>query len=131
MDFELGKEYVIKVTEKDGIVPLFEFNRSRFFDKDYDDPDLLSNDERERIINYLLKDIKKKSAEIYKELDSAITYVSNYTTNKEVFKQVFGFDPNTNTCVMSKDCCNGNPAECDGCRFNDWWNAPYKESEKK
>lgn len=36
MNFELGKEYIVTVTDK-GIVPVDEFNRERFYDKDNDD----------------------------------------------------------------------------------------------
>lgn len=33
MNFELGKEYIVKVSEK-GIIPIEEFESDRFFDKD-------------------------------------------------------------------------------------------------
>jgi hypothetical protein len=47
-------------------------------------------------------------------------------TNGEVVKAVFGFKPRKNTCIIPKLFCNGNPAECDGCKYNDWWNSPYE-----
>lgn len=46
-------------------------------------------------------------------------------TNGDVINVIFGFEPRKNTCILPKDYCNGNPAECDGCKFNNWWNARY------
>lgn len=45
MNFELGKEYIVTVTDK-GIVPVDEFNRERFYDKDNDDLDFLTDEEK-------------------------------------------------------------------------------------
>ena len=45
MNFELGKEYIVAVTNK-GLVPIDEFDRERFYDKDNDDLDLLTDEEK-------------------------------------------------------------------------------------
>ena len=50
-------------------------------------------------------------------------------TNKEKFEEIFGFEPNTNTCLIPKSKCNGNPAECNGCQYDDWWTSEYKAKE--
>lgn len=57
MSFELGKEYIVAVTDK-GIVPVDEFNRERFYDKDNDDLDLLTDEEKVVVINDVLDKIK-------------------------------------------------------------------------
>lgn len=45
MNFELGKEYIVAVTDK-GMVPIDEFDRERFYDKDNDDLDFLTDEEK-------------------------------------------------------------------------------------
>ncbi len=52
-------------------------------------------------------------------------------TNGDMIMAIFGFEPRKNTCILPKDYCNGNPAECDGCKFNDWWNAPYEGGKEE
>ena len=59
MSFELGKTYIVDVTEK-GIVPLMEFDRNRWFNKDHDDLDLLTDEEKIVIVNDMLDKIKVK-----------------------------------------------------------------------
>lgn len=52
--------------------------------------------------------------------------IAGKITNGDMIKAMFGFEPRKSTCILPKDYCNGNPAECDGCKFNEWWNSPYK-----
>ena len=53
MNFELGKEYIVRVTEK-GIIPIDEFDRARFFDKDCDSLEFLTDEEKAEVINEVL-----------------------------------------------------------------------------
>lgn len=64
MNFELGKSYIVDVTEK-GIIPLMEFDRNLWVNKDYDDLDFLTDEEKEVIVNGVLNKIR---AEIHKVL---------------------------------------------------------------
>jgi hypothetical protein len=57
MNFELGKSYIVNVTEK-GIIPLMEFDRSKWYNKDYDDLDFLTDAEKNVIINSVLNKIR-------------------------------------------------------------------------
>lgn len=75
--------------------------------------------------NYL--DLKEKYAKLK---ENAIT-IPKGATNGDMMKAIFGFEPRKNTCILPLDYCNGNPTECDGCRFNDWWNAPYEREVEK
>ena len=59
-----------------------------------------------------------------------VVLIPKNATNGDVIKVIFGFEPRKNTCILPKDYCNGNPTECDGCKFNDWWNAPYNPPEQ-
>ena len=59
------------------------------------------------------------------------TPIPDNATNEDVAELVWGFKPRENTCIIPKTKCNGNPAECDGCRFDDWWNAPYQKGGKE
>ena len=57
VNFELGKEYIVRVDEK-GIIPIEEFDRERYFDKDNDDIEFLTDEEKDIIINEVLNDMK-------------------------------------------------------------------------
>lgn len=67
MNFELGKEYIVRVTEK-GIIPIDEFDRVRFFDKDNDSLEFLTDEEKQVIIDSALKELKCEIVEKIKEL---------------------------------------------------------------
>lgn len=56
MTFELGKQYIVEVT-KNGIIPREEFNREKFFDKDHDNLEFLTDEEKTAIINDVLDSI--------------------------------------------------------------------------
>lgn len=70
MNFELGKTYIVNVTEK-GIIPSMEFDRSKWFNKDYDDLEFLTDEEKEVIVNKALNEIK---AEIKQTADEEQKY---------------------------------------------------------
>lgn len=45
MIFELGKTYIVDVTEK-GIMPLMVFEEDKWFNKDHDNLNFLTNEEK-------------------------------------------------------------------------------------
>ena len=53
-------------------------------------------------------------------------------TNKEKFKEVFGFTPNPDAeCLLPVWVCDSQNGRClapggDDCPFADWWNDEYK-----
>lgn len=57
MIFEIGKTYIVDVTEK-GITPSMEFDKDRWFDKDHDDLDFLTDAEKVIVINTVLDKIR-------------------------------------------------------------------------
>lgn len=66
MTFELGKTYIVDVTEN-GIIPLEMFDRDRWYNKEYDDLDFLTYEEKTVVINDVLDKIK---AEIMHEVNN-------------------------------------------------------------
>lgn len=63
MNFELEKEYIVKVS-KEGIIPIEEFKSDRFYDKDHDDLDFLTDEEKIVVINDVLDKIKAEIEQI-------------------------------------------------------------------
>lgn len=59
MNFKLGKKYIVEVTEK-GIIPREEFLEERYIDKDHDDLDFLTDEEKMVIVNEVLYKIRKE-----------------------------------------------------------------------
>ncbi len=57
MIFEIGKQYIVSVTEN-RIVSIEEFSKERYFDKEHDSIDFLTDEEKEVIINNVLDEIK-------------------------------------------------------------------------
>ena len=57
MIFEFGKTYIVDVTEK-GITPLMIFDEDRWYDKDHDDLDFLTDEEKIVVINDVLDKIR-------------------------------------------------------------------------
>ena len=66
MFFEFGKTYIVDVTEK-GITPLMIFDEDRWYDKDHDDLDFLTDEEKIVVINDVLDKIR---AEIKAKYDT-------------------------------------------------------------
>ena len=62
MNFELGKKYIVEVTEK-GIIPREEFLEERYFDKDFDDLDFLTDEEKVVVVNDVLDKIRTEIEE--------------------------------------------------------------------
>ena len=56
MTFELGKTYIVDVTEK-GIIPQEVFDKDRWYNKDSDDLDFLTDEEKIVVINDVLNKI--------------------------------------------------------------------------
>ncbi len=89
MNFELGKNYIVDVTEK-GIIPLMEFDNSKWYNKDYDDLDFLTDEEKTAAVNDALGEIivglkahkwnkDEGSKAIYDSaINDAITYIEEY-----------------------------------------------------
>ena len=47
-------------------------------------------------------------------------------TNKEKFREIFGFNPRTDNCPdLNPKVCQQQKS-CDDCTFQDWWSKPYK-----
>ena len=57
MTFEFGKRYIVDVTER-GITPLMVFDRDRWHDKDHDDLDFLTDEEKIVVINDVLEKVR-------------------------------------------------------------------------
>lgn len=70
MNFELGKEYIVKVSEE-GIIPIEEFDSDRFYDKDHDDLDFLTDEEKIVVINNVLDKIRAEIDQQEKWLQQA------------------------------------------------------------
>ena len=62
MNFELGKKYIVEVTEK-GIIPREEFLEERYIDKDLDDLDFLTDEEKIVVVNDVLDKIRTEIEE--------------------------------------------------------------------
>ena len=56
MNFELGKKYIVEVSER-GIIPREQFLEERYIDKDHDDLDFLTDEEKAVVINEVLDKI--------------------------------------------------------------------------
>ena len=59
MNFELGKQYIVEVTDK-GIIPIEEFDREKYYNKDTDDLDFLTDEEKDLIVQSVSEDIARK-----------------------------------------------------------------------
>lgn len=63
MIFELGKSYIVSVTEK-GIIPLLEFDNSQWYNKDSNDLDFLTEEEKTIVVNKVLDEITAEIVEL-------------------------------------------------------------------
>lgn len=70
MTFEFGKKYIVDVTER-GITPLMVFDEDRWYDKDHDDLDFLTDEEKIVVINDVLDKIRAEIEE-YKSRQLAL-----------------------------------------------------------
>ena len=62
MNFKLGKKYIVKVTEK-GIIPREEFLEERYINKDFDDLEFLTDEEKVVVVNSVLDKIRAEIIE--------------------------------------------------------------------
>lgn len=76
MIFELGKSYIVDVTEK-GIIPLMEFDNSKWYNKDQDDLDFLTDEEKDVIINSVLNKIRAEIEELKKISEKHQSVIDN------------------------------------------------------
>ena len=82
MTFELGKTYIVDVTEK-GIIPQEVFNKDRWYNKDYDDLDFLTDEEKIVVINDVLDKIR---AEIEQITDTMGVSYNQYVSKIDVLQ---------------------------------------------
>ena len=47
-------------------------------------------------------------------------------TNREKFKETFGFKPRNVTCPMSSKVCELYNRDCKNCPIDGWWDKEYK-----
>ena len=99
MNFELGKTYIVNVTEK-GIIPSMEFDRSQWFNKDYDDLEFLTDKEKTAIVNDTLDKIRTEIIQLpyqrifgkvnsYSLLDAVVEIIDKYKAKNEVKDKYF------------------------------------------
>jgi len=86
MNFELGKEYIVKVSEE-GIIPIEEFRSDRFFDIESSDLDFLTDEEKTFVINDVLDKIRAEIAE-YGSIMVAYAITEDTKTDKGIEKLV-------------------------------------------
>ncbi len=110
MNFELGKEYIVKVSEE-GIIPIEEFESDRFFDKDHDDLDFLTDEEKTAAVNDALGTIiaglkahkwnkDEGSKAIYDSaINDAITYIDEYMNRRDNAIQATDFLAEARACA--------------------------------
>lgn len=92
MTFELGKTYIVDVTEN-GIIPQEVFDRDRWCNKKYDDLDFLTYEEKTAVINDVLDKIK---AEIMHEVNNHKKRITLYDINKYRAKSEVNADEDSN-----------------------------------
>ncbi len=85
MNFELNKKYIVEVTNK-GIIPIEEFCEERFFDKDHDELDFLTDEEKEFIIRQTCEDLMQS---IKTHRLEAGKYNSVLISNKVEYDEIF------------------------------------------
>jgi hypothetical protein len=56
--------------------------------------------------------------------------VTTMHTNRDKFKEVFGFEPNEKECIAPEIVCIANNSDCRRCPFFDWFGREYKECFK-
>ena len=85
MNFELGKEYIVKVSEE-GIVPVEEFSSDRFYDKDHDELDFLTNEEKKLVVSQVLSKLRSDIKDWQTDIHD-----NEYDANKHdfVFERIF------------------------------------------
>ncbi len=79
MNFELGKMYIVDVTEN-GIIPLDVFDKDRWYDKYYDELDFLTDEEKIVVINNVLGKIRAEILKPYSGFELGDGFRDGYNT---------------------------------------------------
>ena len=78
MRFELGKTYIVEVTEN-GIIPTEEFNEEHYYDKDHDDLDFWTDEEKAVVV-------KERDKEWLKMIDNIVDAIWFETAKSVISK---------------------------------------------
>ena len=94
MNFELGKKYIVEVTEK-GIIPREEFLEERYINKDLDDLEFLTDEEKVVVANEVLDKIRAEIVEMWQHepcaiesgcLDEVLEVIDKYKADEEIIE---------------------------------------------
>ena len=94
MNFELGKKYIVEVTEK-GIIPREEFLEERYINKDLDDLEFLTDEEKVVVVNEVLDKIRAEIDEMWQHepcaiesgcLDEVLEVIDKYKADEEIIE---------------------------------------------
>ena len=92
MTFELGNQYIVDVTER-GIIPVAKFDHERYFDRDTDDLEFLTDEEKSVVINQALVKIRdeitgemmcRSEFAFSKTMSCALDIIDKYIIESEV-----------------------------------------------
>lgn len=86
MNFEIGKQYIVRVSEN-GIIPIDEFSEERYFDIEHDSIDFLTDEEKMVIINSVLDKIKTEIERMdYLTIEDGSDGYDNYVDRYDVLQ---------------------------------------------
>ncbi len=83
MNFELGKQYIVEVTDK-GIIPIEEFDREKYYNKDTDDLDFLTDEEKDLIIQSVSEEIAGKLYDNVKKVIDECCHIKKDENDKTI-----------------------------------------------
>lgn len=93
MNFELGKEYIVKVSEE-GIVPIEEFKSDRFYDKDHDDLDFLTDEEKKLVVSQALSKLRSDIADWQSDIHDNERDANDHDfVFERIFELIDGYKP--------------------------------------
>ncbi len=64
MNFNIGKKYIVDVTSM-GIIPIEEFTYDRYFDRDNDDLDFLTDEEKSLLVKDIINKLRAEMVALY------------------------------------------------------------------
>lgn len=64
MNFNIGKKYIVDVTSM-GIIPIEEFTYDRYFNRDSDDLDFLTDEEKSLLVKDIINKLRAKMVALY------------------------------------------------------------------
>lgn len=86
MNFEIGKQYIVSVSEN-GIIPIEEFSNERYFDIEYDSIDFLTDEEKIIIINDVLDKVRAEIERMdYLDIEDGSDGYDNYVDRYDVLQ---------------------------------------------